>query len=81
MTGDASDYGDDDSSADMALMNKLAFYSKDPLQLERLFSNSALGQREKWVKRADYRQRTIQAALEFVPWAREERKGRALQLV
>ena len=81
MTGDASDYGDDDSSADMALMNKLAFYSKDPLQLERLFSNSALGQREKWVKRADYRQRTIQAALEFVkeayaPMGKGRKKGK-----
>jgi len=83
MTGDASDYGDDDSSADMALMNKLAFYSKDPLQLERLFSNSALGQREKWVKRADYRQRTIQAALEFVkeayaPMGKGRKKGKSL---
>lgn len=66
MAGDVSEYEDDDSSADMALMNKLAFYSKDPAQLERLFSSSALGQREKWVKRADYRQLTIQAALKFV---------------
>lgn len=66
MAGDTSEYGDDDSAADMALMNKLAFYSKDPLQLERLFGGSALARRDKWVKRADYRQSTVKAALRFV---------------
>jgi hypothetical protein len=66
MAGDTSEYGDDDSAADMALMNKLAFYSKDPLQLERLFSGSALARRDKWVKRADYRKSTVDAALRFV---------------
>lgn len=64
--GDTSAYNDDDSSADAALMAMLVFYTRDPGQLERLFSTSALGQREKWIKRKDYRDRTIKSSLEFV---------------
>jgi putative DNA primase/helicase len=64
--GDISAYGDDDSSADMGLMCLLAFYVKDPAQLERIFSSSALAAREKWQKRADYRKRTVEAALALV---------------
>ncbi len=64
--GDISAYDDDDSSGDMALMCVLAFYTKDPAQLERIFGNSALAGREKWQKRPDYRKRTIEAALGLV---------------
>lgn len=54
----------DPSAADMALMNKLAFWTGgDPVQMERLFSASALGKREKWIDRADYRKRTIDKAI------------------
>jgi hypothetical protein len=63
---DLYDYGDvhryhagDDSSADASLLEIMAFQTQDRPQLERLFSGSALGQREKWRRRADYRQRTI----------------------
>ncbi len=60
--GDTARYNGDDSSADLALMGILAFYTQDSAQLERLFSASALGRRQKW-NRADYRQRTIDKAL------------------
>ncbi len=61
--GDTARYNGDDSSADLALMSILAFYTQDPAQLERLFSSSALGRRRKW-GRADYRSRTINKALD-----------------
>lgn len=64
--GDAAPYGGDDSSADEALCCILAFLTRDAAQIERIMSRSALGQREKWQARADYRERTIKAALEFV---------------
>jgi putative DNA primase/helicase len=60
--GDTSAHNGDDSSADLALMGILAFYSQDPAQLERLFSESTLGRRQKW-NRSDYRNRTINKAL------------------
>jgi putative DNA primase/helicase len=61
--GDVDAYhGGDDSSADLGLLSMLAFYTQDPDQLERIFSLSALGQREKW-EREDYRRRTIDKAL------------------
>jgi len=54
----------DPSAADMALMNKLAFWtSGNAAQMERLFSASMLGKRDKWIDRADYRDRTIKSAL------------------
>ncbi len=47
------------SDADFALMGILAFWcGKEPEQMERLFSLSALGQRDKW-GRDDYRRITI----------------------
>ena len=64
--GSTEEYGGNESSADQALMNLLVFYTRDEDQLERLFSNSALGQRDKWRNRSDYRKRTIAAALAFV---------------
>jgi hypothetical protein len=59
--GDTSEYGGDDSAADLALLGVLSFYSQDPDQLDRLFRRSGL-YRDKW-ERADYRQRTIDKAL------------------
>jgi hypothetical protein len=62
--GDISGYNGDDSGADMGLMNMLSFWTRrDREQMERLFSGSALGQREKWTARADYRQATIDRAI------------------
>lgn len=55
--------GFDHSLADMALMSRLAWWTGcDHARMDRLFSRSALGQREKWTGRADYRTRTIAAA-------------------
>lgn len=62
--GDTSAYDGDDSAADMALMNMLPFWTGgDATLMECIFSSSALGKREKWQRRQDYRERTIQAAL------------------
>jgi hypothetical protein len=56
--------GEDRSAADNQHMSFLAFWTgKDPEQMERLFSAGALGQRDKWRSRKDYRQRTIAAAM------------------
>jgi hypothetical protein len=71
-------HGGDDSAADLALLGMLTFWSQDEAQLERLFSDSALGQREKWRRRADYRKRTIKRALpdpgdEVYDWSKNER--------
>jgi hypothetical protein len=67
-------HGGDDSAADLALLVMLTFWTQDEDQLERLFSDSALGQREKWRKRRDYRKRTIRKALtdlgEVYDWSR-----------
>lgn len=64
--GDIVEHGGDDSAADMALLNILAFWTnKDAAQMERIFSQSALANREKW-QRQDYRQRTIQKAIDDV---------------
>ena len=74
-SGDLSGYGGDDSRADLALARLIAFYSQDPIQVERLISGSALGGREKWVGRADYRRRTVEKALkqitETYDWPRD----------
>jgi len=56
--GDTSRHGNDDSRADLALCNLLAFYChNDEARIDRLFRQSGL-MREKW-DRADYRARTI----------------------
>ncbi|MDP9470657.1 MAG: phage/plasmid primase, P4 family [Chloroflexota bacterium] len=66
--GDTSPYSGDDSSADLALCNMLAFwFGPDPVRIDRLFRRSAL-MREKWDKRhhgdgRTYGQGTIDAAL------------------
>ncbi len=52
------------SEADMALMGVLAFWTGcDPERMERMFSASALGQRDKWRRRADYRGSTVETAI------------------
>ena len=62
--GDASDYDDDDSRADMALCCELAFWTgNNAVRMDSLFRKSGL-MREKW-KRDDYRDRTISAAIEL----------------
>jgi putative DNA primase/helicase len=62
--GDTTGYPSQ-SEADLALCRLLAFWcGNDPARIERLFSQSALGQREKWQTRADYRHETIQTALQ-----------------
>jgi len=62
--GDTSSHNGDDSAADMALMNMLAYLTgKDASRMESLFSRSALGQRGKWKDRADYRKMTIDKAI------------------
>ncbi len=63
-SGDISKYGTDQSRADLALLGYLRFYSQDAAVLESLFGQSALGQREKWRDRLDYRTRTIERVLE-----------------
>ncbi len=63
--GSTLGYGGDDSAADMALMNMLAFWTgKDREQMERIFSMSGLGKREKWRDRPDYREMTIDRAIQ-----------------
>ncbi len=54
----------DESSADMALMSHLAFWTgRNHTQMERLWLSSPLGAREKTKKRKDYRDRTINKAI------------------
>lgn len=62
--GDISAYKKDASSADMALLSHLAFWSgKNSEQMERVWMHSPLGSREKTQKRQDYRTRSIKAAI------------------
>ncbi len=66
--GDASAHGGDDSSADLALCNHLAFwFGPDPTRVDRVFRRSGL-MRPKWDKKhhgdgRTYGQGTIDAAL------------------
>lgn len=63
--GDTSGYGGDDSAADLALLSRLAFWTnRDAERMETMFGRSALGQRDKWTDRPDYRKRTIAKAIE-----------------
>lgn len=62
--GDISVSNNDTSRADNDYMMQLAFWTgKNPERMERLFSESALGQRDKWKTRPDYRRRTINNAI------------------
>lgn len=60
--GDTAGHNSDDSSADLALCNHLAFWTAcDIERMDRLFRQSGL-YRDKW-DRKDYRQRTIHKAI------------------
>lgn len=62
--GDTSSYGGDESRADQALCNMLAFWTdNDPARIDNLFRKSGLN-REKW-DREDYRDRTINHAIDI----------------
>jgi putative DNA primase/helicase len=63
--GDTSRYGGDDSSADQALCDLLAFWTRDASQIDRLFRGSGL-YRDKWDEargKQTYGERTIAQAL------------------
>jgi hypothetical protein len=62
MRGDTSGHGGDDSAADLALCSIVAFYARDPGVIDQVVRQSGL-YREKW-DRPDYRDRTIERALE-----------------
>ncbi|MDR1515353.1 MAG: hypothetical protein LBS45_06630 [Synergistaceae bacterium] len=58
--GDVSDYGGDDSRADIALLSMLLFWTRgDESRADALFRQSGLS-REKWTNRADYRRRCFE---------------------
>lgn len=60
--GDITEWNNDDSAADQALCNKLAFWTgRDASRMDRLFRQSGL-YRQKW-ERVDYRERTITKAI------------------
>jgi hypothetical protein len=59
--GDTTGYASH-SEADLALISLLAFYTQNEGQLDSLYRRSGLC-REKWLKRPDYRQRSIETAL------------------
>ena len=53
------------NEADAALLSHLAFWTgKNAARMERMFSTSQLGQREKWNNREDYRRRSILFAID-----------------
>jgi P4 family phage/plasmid primase-like protien len=62
--GDTSMHDGDHSRADLAMLCKLAFWTGgDRARMEQLFNRSGLA-RDKWRDRPDYRERSIDAALE-----------------
>jgi putative DNA primase/helicase len=62
--GDTTGYGSP-SEADLALCNRVTFFvGNDPGRIDRVFRLSSLGQRGKWLEREDYRNWTINKALE-----------------
>ena len=61
--GDTSEFLEDQSRADLALLDILAaLLNKDPQKVEYYFGASKLGKREKWTQRKDYRDRSIKKA-------------------
>jgi hypothetical protein len=71
--GDISAHGDDDSRADLALVKYLLILTNGGRsRAESLFNHSALGRRDKWKVRSDYRDRTFDTAEEgFTPWGND----------
>jgi putative DNA primase/helicase len=81
MAGHTGDYDGDDSNADSGLCCLLAFYTKDPAQIDRIFRTSGL-MRDKWDERrgdSTYGERTIARALEVVTeqWTPRSRRRAA----
>lgn len=77
--GDRSGYKSD-SQSDQALVSMLAYWTRDPDQLDRLFRGSGL-MRDKW-DRPDYRDRTIAKALESgdcFDWGRQPKPARKVE--
>ena len=69
MEGDTSAHDGDDSAADQALCNHLAFWTQDEDQIDRLFRTSGLYREDKWdTKRrgTTYGAQTIAKALAYV---------------
>lgn len=70
LEGDISDYDNDQSRADMALCTKLAFYTRDPDQIDRIYRNSGIGRTDgKWDRAqsgSTYGRLTIEKALDMV---------------
>ena len=63
--GDLSGHNNDASSADFALCMHLAFWTqRNGKLMEEIWLQSPLGQRQKTTERADYRERTIQNAID-----------------
>ena len=61
--GDASNYENDDSRVDLALLGLfMRAFNGDIDKAERFFNSSIPGHREKWTDRADYRKLTIAKA-------------------
>jgi hypothetical protein len=60
-SGDTRSYSSP-SEADQAFISRLAFYTQDEEQLDRLYRQSGLC-REKWTNRPNYRRSTIEKAL------------------
>jgi hypothetical protein len=80
MAGNASEYDGDASRADSALCCLLAFYTKDPNQIDHVFRTSGL-MRDKWDearKDSTYGRDTISRALEQVTeqWTPKRRRRR-----
>ena len=77
--GDCSGYGDDESSADLALCSILAFWCNgDANLIDEAFRASGLC-RDKWTEREDYRSMTIGKAIdgcrEFYNWDRSQQSS------
>ena len=65
--GNLQKYNDDHSSADFALLIRLAHRcGPNPARIEGLFAESALA-RDKWFDRRDYRERSIRKAIAWTP--------------
>lgn len=69
--GELSRYDNDQSKADFGLVAKLLEHTgRDRRRTVRLFTASALGQRDKWRDREDYRKSTVEAAYAARPLGR-----------
>jgi hypothetical protein len=75
-TGDLS-FSGSQSEADAALCSILWFWTGDREIVRRLFSQSALGQREKWTGRPDYQRSTLDLACQGDVYLSERRNKSA----